>query len=184
MALSWQPQGQLHGVDDQARTTAQQALDEVTAYQQQTPTLEELLFTTYIPSYNYLGALYPSVPGTGGGASITVMVAPMVMRVLSLSLSWEYWSIGASDTNYWNVDLLRRFADGSANNIVVTRTTQITGPQANGAIDSRSAWTFAGADTSTEPFNTGDLLGITVRPTGTPADMYLGFTVTIRYAAA
>lgn len=160
------------------------AISDLQAYQVQTPTLEELLFSTFIPAYNYQGTLGPTVDGTGAGVSFTALVAPMALRILSLSLCWEYWSIAASDTDYWNVDLLHRHADGTANNVVATRTTQVTGAEANGGVVDRQAWTFSGVDTSTDLFDVDDLIAVTVRPTGTPADMTLGVTVSIRYVAA
>lgn len=154
------------------------ALAELTAYQEQTPTLEELTFTTKITSVNYQGTLYPSHTST---FTVVAMVAPFPLTIRSLALAWDYYNLAANDQAYWEVVLRRGTADGPVN--VAARNTRATGAGANGGITGFEPWTFSGADTTAATFAAGDLVLIQFLPYGTPPKLVFGTAITLRYAA-
>lgn len=157
-------------------TTDELAAD-LAAVKAATPTLEELLTVSQICCYAY-GAPSNTI---GSSVWLTLLSAPFPMRVLSVALSFEYWSLAASDTNYWQFDLAAHVAAGFGTPFA-TRTTQSTGPNANSGITARTAWTFDAAAWSGGDLATGDGLAMKVTPVGTPASsLRLPVTATIRY---
>lgn len=161
-------------------------LDSVNADLQTTkasvPTLEESLLSFVVDSWPLNGA---PVQSLSVAYRTSLIVAPINLSILSLAISWEYWSLAASDTAYWYGNL--EVGTGPAGfTTVATRSSQNTGVNANGAITARSPWTFDAAVTTTTPVSVtkGQLLAISWFPSGTVAAMKLPVTYTIRYAAA
>lgn len=155
-------------------------IDELAAELEQvktsTPTLEEQLFSQMVPCWNN------GVDRLSNANAMTFLVAPIPLRVLSISMSWEYWSIAASNTNYWT--LTARKGNNSAGwGVIAARSTQSTGGNANGPVAARTAWTFDGASWGDADLAAGDLLRIDFAPTGSPADLDMPFTITVRYRA-
>lgn len=139
-----------------------------------TPTLEELLFSQMVPCWNN------GVDKLSNANAMTFLVAPVPLRVLSISLSWEYWSLAANNTNYWTLTA-RKGNNTKGWDVVAARSTQSTGGNANGGVTPRTAWTFDGAAWGDADLNTGDLLRVDFAPTGSPAALDMPFTITIRY---
>lgn len=155
--------------------TLEELAADVTALREQVPTLEDLLLSTVVPCWNN------GLDKVSGATAFTLLVAPIPMRILSVALSFEYWSLPASDTNYWSVELNRGDAI-KGYTAIATRTTQTTGANANGAITARKAWTFDAAAWASADLAAGDLLRMTAAPGGSPAsDFDMPFTATIRY---
>lgn len=181
-----------HAAEDAStsRSTARHALNEVTTLQTQIPTREELFFSAYIPArVTTAGNLLASQtggdagkdPGTAvGGAIISIMTAPYNVRLLSVSLSWEYWSIDADDTQFWEIAAIRIDGGTGEWEPVAVRTTQASGAYANGGINPRRPWEFGGADFGSG-FASGDLFGIAIAPHGGVKDLNFGFTATVGY---
>lgn len=160
-------------------------LDSVNADLQATkaavPTLEEQLTSTIVSCWK--GTSDQPIDLVPWGYSATLLVAPINLSVLSVGLSFEYWSLPASDSAYWAASLLiGTSVAGFAT--AATRTTQNTGATANGGITARSPWTFNSAPGSPWTVPAGQLLLINWNPTGSPIQMKLPVTVTVRYAAA
>jgi hypothetical protein len=168
-------------------TAAEAGLEDVngslTALQLSTPTLEELLFSTVITTWN--GATTFT-----SGPRMTLMVAPFPVRILGAGINIEYTTLGAgqpaiaaSQTNYWRLTLERGLPSGSFPDMA-SKTTQSTGAEAGGAILTRKAWTFDSANWNAErDLDAGDLLCLLWAGTGTPTEVRLPMTVTVRYAA-
>lgn len=150
---------------------------QVAALQDAVPTLEDLLFSTTIPSW---GSATPSCT-ISTSTRLTLMVAPIPVRILSVSFSSEYQTLAASDTSYWTAALER--GQGATFPDLAVRTTQATGANANGGISQRSAWTFDAAAWASTDLAAGDLLTVNWYPTGSPAALQLPQTYTVRYRA-
>jgi hypothetical protein len=141
----------------------------------QTPTLEELLVTASFQSWK--GATDLTKP-----VRFTLLVAPIPVRILSVAVSFEYWTIAASETSYWTGVLEQ--GDGQAGfPDIAARSTRSTGANANGGITARKAWTWDAAAWSGADLAAGELLTVTWTPTGTPAALSLPALYTIRYRA-
>lgn len=157
--------------------TADEVQADLDLFMTQVPTLEDQLFVSQICCYTY------SAPARDitGPAWLTLATAPIPMRILSVTLSFEYWNLAASDTNYWRAELAVRVLSG-ASNIFATRTTQSTGANANGPIVARKAWTFDAAAWGPADLLAGESLMLRPSPTGSPAsDWRLPMTATVRY---
>jgi hypothetical protein len=139
----------------------------------QVPIHEELLFSTILPCWNN------AVDKLTNANAISLLVAPIPLRVLSCALSFEYWSLAASDSAYWTMTLSRGNTSGYTD--IAARSTQNTGANANGGITARKAWTFDAAAWGDAELAAGDLLRLTVAPTGTVAAWDMPVTATIRY---
>lgn len=158
-------------------TTDELAAD-LSALQQATPTHEELLFTT--PICCWTAGTTPARDITSA-VWITLVTAPIPMRILSVALSFEYWNLAASDTAYWKADLAQHTPAGAFNTFA-TRSTQNTGANANGPIVSRQAWTFDAAAWGTSDLAVGDSLTLRPTPVGSPvSDWRLPMVATVRY---
>lgn len=155
----------------------------VSTLQLSTPTLEEQLFSTTIPSWNG-GTTFTS------GPRMTLMVAPFPVRILGADISIEYTTLAAgqpavvaSNTNYWRLTLERGLPDGSFPDMASKRTT-VSGVESGGAILTRRCWSFDSADWNTNrDLAKGDLLSLLWAGIGTPTTVRLPMTVTVRYAA-
>lgn len=157
-------------------TTLEEVAADLETVKGSTPTLEDLLFSMVVPCWNNAADKLTSAN------AMTFLVAPIKVRVLSIALSWEYWSLGASDTAYWTMTAKKgNNAAGWAT--LATRSTQNTGGVANGGIAARTAWTFDAAAMGDADLNVGDLLRVDFAPTGSVAALDLPFTATIRYRA-
>lgn len=173
-----------------SRATAKRALTEVAAVKAQTPTREELFFSAFIPARvssagNISAVLKTSgittAPGPAtGGAIISIMTTPYAIRLLSVTLSWEYYALTAHNSNFWEFAAVRIDGGTSEWEPVAVRTTQPTGTYAGGGINPRRPWGFDGADLGSS-FATGDLFGIAMVGHSSAPDLTLGFTVTVGY---
>lgn len=144
-----------------------------------TPTIEELLVTTAVCCWT--NSTQTPVRDIASAVWMTLLTAPIPLRVLSVSLSFEYWALAASDTAYWQAELARRDAAGTAT-VFATRTTQNTGANAGGPIVQRAAWTFDAAAWGTSDLAIGDALALRPTPVGGPASNWrLPMLATIRY---
>lgn len=146
-------------------------VDELAA---QTPSLEELLTSTLVPCWN------GPIDRLSTANAMTLLVAPIPLRILSVAISWEYWNLAASDTAYWSANLNKGTGPtGFAS--IATRTTQNTGANANGPVVARKPWTFDAAAWGNADLAAGELLRVTFSPAGTVNDLDMPFTVTTRY---
>lgn len=154
--------------------TADEVAADLAAFKEQVPTLEEQLCSMTVPCWNN------GVDKISTATAMTLLVAPIPLRVLSCGLSFEYWNLAASDSAYWAMTLNR--GDAAAGYLdVARRTTQNTGGDAGGGIVARTPWTFDGANWANADLAAGDLLRLTVSPAGSPAAFDMPFTATIRY---
>jgi hypothetical protein len=157
--------------------TTDELADDLAALKRVTPTIEELIATTSICCWT--SGTTPARDITSA-VWITLLTAPIPLRILSVALSFEYWSLSASDTAYWQAELARH--DASAFTVFATRTTQSTGANANGAITSRQPWTFDAAAWGTADLAAGESLTLRPTPIGGPASNWrLPMLATIRY---
>jgi hypothetical protein len=157
-------------------TTDELAAD-LAAVKASTPTIEELIVTT--PICCWTSGTTPARDITSA-VWITLLTAPIPLRILSVALSFEYWSLAASDTAYWQAELARH--DASAFTVFAVRTSQITGPNANGPVTSRQPWTFDAAAWGSADLATGESLTLRPTPIGSPASSWrLPMLATIRY---
>lgn len=148
---------------------------QIAALQESTPILEELLFSTTLCCW---GSSTPALTITGS-TRMTLMVAPIPLRILSVSLSSEYQDLAPSDSSYWTC-ALEHGSGGSFPDLAV-RSTQNTGANANGGISQRSPWTFDAAAWVSTDMVAGELLALNWVPTGGPAPLRFPMTVTVRY---
>lgn len=157
--------------------TADEVQADLDAFKTQVPTLEDQIFVSQICCYTFTT---PTRDITGA-TWLTLATAPIPMRILSVTLSFEYWNLAASDSNHWRAELACRVLSG-ASNVFATRTTQNTGANANGPIVARRAWTFDAAAWSAADLLAGESLMLRPTPVGNPvSDWRLPMTATIRY---
>lgn len=155
--------------------TTNELAAQLAALRQQTPTLEELLVTTAFQSWK--GATEVTVP-----TRFTLLVAPIPVRILSVAVSFEYWTLASSETSYWTGVL--EHGDGPAGfPNIAARSTRGTGADANSGITARKAWTWDAAAWAGADLAAGELLTVTWSPTGEPAPLHLPALYTIRYRA-
>ena len=133
-----------------------------------TPTVEELFASTFIPS---ITATFPA----------GVMVCPFPLRIVAASIMVYTGSQVASDTNYWTVQLRKHRAGASLGNMV-EKTTRLTGGE---AITQRLDWNFDGLPTwyDVDGFQTcakGDGIDFAFVKTGTATNLS-NVVCTIRY---
>ncbi len=144
------------------------------AAQAATPTLEELLFSDTIVSWNGSTTLT-------GSTRFTLLVAPIPLRILSVGISSEYQTLAASDTAYWTCALEHGTNAGGGFPDLAVRSTQSTGTNANGGIASRVPWTFDAATWVSQDVAAGELLTVNWYPTGSVAALQFPQTYTVRY---
>jgi hypothetical protein len=156
--------------------TIEELATELETVKASTPTLEEQLFSQMVPCWNNGADKLTS------GNAMTFLVAPIPLRVLSISMSFEYWSIAVSNTHFWTLSA-RKGNNVTGWDTFAARSTQSTGGNANGPVSPRTAWTFDGASWTNADFAAGDLLRVDFVPTGSPAALDMPFTISIRYRA-
>lgn len=144
------------------------------AAQAATPTLEELLFSDTIVSWNGSTTIT-------GSTRFTLLVAPIPVRILSVAVSSEYQTLAASDTAYWTCALEHGTNAGGGFPDLAVRSTQSTGANANGGISSRVPWTFDAATWVGQDVAAGELLTVNWIPTGSVAALQFPQTYTVRY---
>jgi hypothetical protein len=148
---------------------------------EQVPSLEELLFANTVCCWT--NSSQTPIRDITGAVWMTLMFAPIPVRILSVTLSWEYWNLAASDTAYWSADLAVRGPSTSGDyDVFATKTTQLTGATANGPVVARQAWSFDSANWTTADLQAGDALMLKPAPVGSPASNWrLPMTATVRY---
>jgi hypothetical protein len=153
--------------------TTDELAAQLAALQGSTPTLEELLFSDTIVSWN---------GGTTitGSTRFTLLVAPIPLRILSVSISSEYQTLAASDVAYWTCALEHGTGPAGFPDLAV-RSTQNTGANANGGITARLPWTFDAAAWLSTDVAAGELLTVNWYPTGSVAALQFPQTYTVRY---
>jgi len=159
--------------------TLEELEDVVTGLQSSVPTLEEQVMVSNFCCY----ANGTPVNTVASAVWLTLASAPIPMRVLSVDLSFEYWSLTASDTNYWQAELAIHNAAGFGTPFAI-RSTRSTGANANGGITARIPWNFDAAAWGTADLAKGENLAMRVAPFGTPATPFrFPMVATIRYRA-
>lgn len=111
-----------------------------------------------------------------------MFVAPFPCKILSLAMVFDYWTIAASDTNYWQISL-EKSSDGTTFPDIVNKSTQNTGALAGGGITGRKSWSLDSGAWGDATLNTGDVLDVLWTPHGSPAALKLPVLYTGRYAA-
>lgn len=147
--------------------------DRTTLLENSTPTLEELLFSTTISSWN-------GSTDVTAATRFTLMVAPGPIEVLGVDFSFDYWSLASSSTAYWTATLEKGTGPAGFPDIA-NRDTQTTGGNANGPIVARQSWNFDAAAWGSANLAKGDLFCVTWGKTGSPAALHLPMTATVRY---
>lgn len=143
------------------------------AFRDQVPTLEEQWFSVPVQSWNGAGAL-------SGSTRFTLMIAPVLCRILSVDMITEYGAVPASNSNYWTASL-ERGNQTSGFPDIATKSTQPSGPVANGAIIARTSWSFDSADWGSADLSKGQLLCVNWVKTGNPPAIDYPMLYTIRY---
>ena len=142
----------------------------------QVPSLEDM--TPLSVRIECLDSAGSATTRTTGSYATTVLVAPYPLKVLSMAISFDNWSLTSSDTAYWDCQI-KRWSAG-VGTLLAERTTQSTGALANGGITPRVAWTFDSAPWVDTTFAAGELLLVRWAPTGSPALQQLPSTYTFR----
>lgn len=140
-----------------------------------TPTLEEQMFSLVIDGWRGSSSIISP-------QRMTLLVAPIPVRILSVGLSFDYGGVAASNTNYWR-GVLEKSEVGGAFPDITAKTTQSTGAEANGPIIARRAWTFDSGNWGDADIAKDQLLTLYWQEIGTPPAITLPMTVTVRYAA-
>ena len=139
-----------------------------------TPVVEELMVSTVITSWGGFIDLTTA-------QRMTIMVAPIPVRVLSVDIGFDYWNLPASSTDYWTA-VLEKGTNPAGFPDIATRATQNTGANANGPIVARTSWNFDAAEWNEDAdMAKGELLCLLWSKTGSPAALHLPMTVTTRY---
>jgi hypothetical protein len=171
-------------------TTPTPTLDSVNAdlqgFKTQVPSLEGLLTTVPITSWNGPGAAPSSV--CHWSYTTPLLSADVPLTVLSVSAVFNAWSLPVSDTAYWTA-ALEVGSNLAGWTVVAARSTQNTGANTNGPILARTPWTFNAATGGPWQVPQGQLLAINWSPVpenapSSPPDMRLPLLYTIRYAEA
>ncbi|GAB3667044.1 hypothetical protein GCM10027589_32570 [Actinocorallia lasiicapitis] len=146
---------------------------ELAALKSRTPTLEELVFCVGIQSW---------VKGAevGEATRFTLMAAPFPLRVLSVSVTFEYFSLAASETAYWSA-VLEKGTGPKGFPDIAARTTRSKGADANGPITARVPWTWDAATAGDADLAAGELLAVNWTPVGSPPKLKLPALYTVRY---
>jgi len=144
--------------------------------QETTPTLEEQWFAIGVQGWvDSAGNITRSV----GGHRTTIMVAPVACRILSVVSSFEYFACPASDTDYWSIGLEK--GSGTSFPNITTKSTQVTGANANGGIVGRTAWSFDSGNWGNADLAQGQLLALNFTRTGSAPNILYPATHTVRY---
>lgn len=145
-------------------------LADLSQYQASTPTLEELI----------VAGMFDSINGQRGSSTVTtwsktatpqpiadafilgLFVAPFDMKVLGCDLTWEYWNLGASDQNYWTINI--QALETSTTTVLATRETTASGTNSNGSIVARRPWSFDAASWVDHTIVKGGLVQMSATP--------------------
>jgi hypothetical protein len=160
-------------------TTVDDVNADLQDFKTRVPTLEEQIAIFSAQAWKSGSSLSLSMASS---FRMCMLTAPIPLRVLSVALSWEYWSLAASDTTYWTAAAQIGTGPGGFTT-VAQRSTSNTGATANGPIVARQAWTLDGAAWTANSLAAGDQLALLWSLTGTPAALQFPLTATIRYAA-
>lgn len=144
----------------------------------QVPTIEDLICTVSIPGWSSSGGTLSA--SLGSSTRFTLMTLNVPVRILSVAVSFEYFSLGASDTSYWTC-FLEKGNEAAGFPDIAARSTQNTGANANGAIVKRTPWTFDAAAWGNADVAAGELLAVNWAPTGSVANLEFPVNYTIRY---
>ena len=141
-----------------------------------TPTVEEQWFAFGVQGWvDASGAINRSV----GGHRSTIMVAPKACRILSVVVSFEYFSCPKSDTAYWTLGLQK--GSGTSFTDITNKSTQDTGAIANGDIVPRTAWWFDSGNWGDADMYSGQLLAVNFTRTGSAPNILYPAAYTVRY---
>lgn len=155
------------------------SIDEVDADLQtlktQVPTLEGLTQSVAFQTWTVGSAIVRTMTSSFRQC---LFIAPVPCRVLSVAFAFEYFSIDASDTSYWQAGL--EIGPSATWPDLALRTTQNTGPNANGPIAARTAWTFDAAAWQPSDLAAGQILACTWSPVGSPAALRFPMLATLR----
>lgn len=145
------------------------------------PTLEELLLTVTFQCWVSESGGTPTM-SRASGFRMCLLTAPIPIKVLSVSVCWEYLNLPASDTSYWTGTL--EIGTGPAGfPDVAQRSTRNTGATANGGVTARKPWTFDAAAWADSDMAAGEVLALNWSKTGGPANLSFPMIATVRYAA-
>lgn len=166
-----------------ANQLADDAEAEVDLLSMQAISLDELYATVYVPAWvTTAGNIHSDV--SSAGMWQTIFIAPFALRVHRTVLTWEYWGIEASNTNYWELSVRRKHWDGdTAHDSQIARsTTQISGDDAGGAVVPRTSRIIPVDDEVV--YSAGDLMLVGFMPSGSPAQMNYSVAITVSYSPA
>lgn len=180
-ALAQTAQAGAEAARDEAQAAADSAASlktQLDAVQSTVPTIDELVQTVVISTWGTAGSTVENGPVTH-----TVWIAPFDCSITWAAMSFDYWTLAESDSNYWQFQFTRGRGADRAN--IVSKTTMSTGSGGEG-ITARTFWGFSGFvwDTNAAKMQAGDLLLLRTAKTGSPADVQLPMTVTFRYVPA
>lgn len=127
-------------------------LNDLAQYQASTPTLEELMIAGGMDSFNgsrgqngkTSWSTSTTPPPIADAFVMTMFAAPIDMKINSFDLTWEYWNLSASDTNYWTMTIQANIG-GTVTELAVRNTTATAGTNSNGSIVARTPWSFDAA---------------------------------------
>lgn len=144
----------------------------------QVPSLEELWAVSEVSCLTVGPNL--AVSRTSGFRKTIWVGGAAPVKILGLYLSFDYWSLPASDSAYWcfSADI----GAGGSHSPCAKRCTRITGADANGGIVARTPWTFDGAAWGDSTLSAGQILSLNISPVGAVAAITFPMTVGIRYA--
>jgi len=125
--------------------TTDELATELDTLKTQVPTIEELFFSQTHISWAS-SSTSGSTPNSGisGSTRFTLAAFNKPVRVLGMAVSFDYWNMAGSDTNYWTCSL-ERGNDAIGFPDMAIRSTRLTGTDANGGITRRTPWTFDAA---------------------------------------
>lgn len=162
------------GVADAAAAEAAQASTDVAGLDEAVQQLHDIAMTIDESEKTFGYSVWQQgttvVVQLNASATMSVWAVTYACRVEAARFSFEFFTLAASDTNYWEVDVARIRA-GVATRIAV-KHTKVTGGE---GITARTPWSFAGIpfDPAAGLLAPGDLLVVRVNRVGAPADLRL-----------
>ena len=112
-----------------------------------------------------------SAPITIGTVSATstmiTFIAPFACDVVGFGLA-SVTGVSTSDSNYWTAELIDKGSDGSASNVITSRSTKVTGGYSIVAFD---LWEFSSLDMTHRRLVQGDVVVFVLTKTGSAADI-------------
>lgn len=144
-------------------------------FKTQVPSNEDLMLV-----WNMGGDLGTTI---GGSVDNLIMTTPEDITILGATLVWDdsanFTGMTSSDTDYWVAAL-----STPSSGVLARRSTQITGPDANGDIVPEIGWDFDGAVWNTDTISMGETLKLALNKVGAPPNIGQEFSLTIRYQRA